>query len=105
MINDDNGNGEQDPGEAGISDVTVRFIGIVGTGKDTKIIKKETSTDADGSYTFNDLPAGRYIVIEKHKRGFVPTSHVVMKIDLAKGETSMNNDFMNKPISSLIRKR
>jgi len=85
--------------------VTIRLIGIAGTGRDTKVIKKETSTGADGSYTFNDLSAGRYIVIAEHKQGFVPASHVVMHIKLANGENSLNNDFMNRPIDSLFRKR
>jgi parallel beta-helix repeat protein len=95
-INDSNGNGKWDAGEKGISNWTIRLIGISGKGKDTQVIRNETLTDAMGFYKFDNLPAGRYIVIEKLKKGFVPTSSPFRRIKLAMDEYSMNNNFTNR---------
>jgi hypothetical protein len=100
-INDTNGNGKWDAGENGISNWTTKLIGITGTGKGTKVIRKETFTDAMGFYKFDNLQAGRYIVIEKLKKGFVPTSSPVKRIKLAQNQISTNNNFTNKPIRSI----
>jgi len=102
-INDTNGNGKWDAGEKVISNWTIRMIGITGTGKDAKVIRKETFTDALGFYKFDNLPAGRYIVIEKLKRGFVPTSSPIKRIKLAQDENSMNNNFTNRPVHNSAR--
>ncbi len=102
-INDTNGNGKWDEGEKGIANWTIRLIGITGTGKDTKVIRKETFTDAMGFYKFDNLSAGRYFVIEKLKKGFVPTSPPVKRIKLEHNENSMNNNFTNRPVHSLNR--
>ncbi len=100
-INDTNGNGKWDAGEKGISNWTIGLIRIIGTGKDTRVIRKETFTDVMGFYEFGNLPAGRYIVIEKFKREFVPTSSPVKRIKLAQDENSMNNNFTNRPVNRL----
>ncbi len=71
---------------------------MIGTGKDTKVIKQETTTNANGFYMFNNLPAGRYVVMETLQRGYVPVGSPVKNIMLAKGQNSMNNNFMNSPI-------
>lgn len=97
-INDTNGNGKWDASEKGISNWTIRMIGIIGTGKDTKVIRKETFTDALGFYKFDNLPVGRYILKEKLKKGFVPTSSPVKRKKLAQFENSINNNFTNRPI-------
>jgi len=76
-INDTNGNGKWDAGENGISNWTIRLIGITGKGKNAKVIRKETFTDAMGFYKFDNLSAGKYFVIEKLKKGFVPKSSPV----------------------------
>jgi hypothetical protein len=99
-INDTNGNGKWDAGEKGISNWTIRLIGIIGKGKNAKIIRKETFTDATGFYMFDNLSAGRYFVIENLKKGFVPTSSTVRRIKLAQNENSMNNNFTNMPVHS-----
>jgi hypothetical protein len=99
-INDTNGNGKWNAGEKGISNWTIRLIGITGKGKNVKVIRKEILTDATGFYNFDNLPAGRYFVIEKLKKGFVPTSSPVKRIRLAQGKNSMNNNFTNKPVQS-----
>ncbi|MFZ3167642.1 MAG: NosD domain-containing protein [Candidatus Methanoperedens sp.] len=102
-INDFNGNGKWDAGEKGISNWTIRLIGITGNGKDTKIIRKETFTDAMGFYKYDNLAAGRYFIIEKLKKGFVPTSSPVKRIKLAQDENSMNNNFTNRQVRSQDR--
>ncbi len=99
-VNDTNGNGNWDASEKGISNWTIRLIGITGKGKDTKVVRKETFTDAMGFYKFDNLSAGRYFVIEKLKKGFVPTSSPVKRIKLAQDENSMNNNFTNRPVHS-----
>jgi hypothetical protein len=99
-INDTNGNGKWNVGEKGISNWTIRLIGIVGKGKDSKVIRKETFTDAMGFYKLENLPSGRYFVIEKLKKGFVATSSPVKRIRLAQGKNSMNNNFTNRPVHS-----
>ncbi|MCB1641460.1 MAG: carboxypeptidase regulatory-like domain-containing protein, partial [Xanthomonadales bacterium] len=65
VFNDLNGNGLQDPGEAGLAGVTVRLItdadgdGIIDAG-DNQI--RTLVTDANGHYVFAGIPNGSYIV-------------------------------------------
>jgi hypothetical protein len=99
-INDLNGNGRQDASEIGIPGWNIKLIGI---GPDTFKVKKETTTDENGFYSFENLPAGRYIVMETPlKRGYVPTDTPVKVVNLKEGTNSMNNNFMNRPIRSLF---
>jgi hypothetical protein len=97
-INDTNRNRMWDAGEKGISNWTIRLIDITGIGKDTRVIRKQTFTDTMGFYRFDNLSAGKYLVIEQLKKGFVPTGSPVKRIKLAQGENSMNNNFTNRPI-------
>ncbi len=55
---DDNGDGVQDPGEAGVEGITVNLLADNGDG--TFTVVATTTTGPDGSYTFDDLPSGRY---------------------------------------------
>jgi hypothetical protein len=99
-INDLNGNRRQDAGETGLSGWNIRLIGI---GPDTFRVKKETTTDDKGFYRFENLPAGRYIVMETPMiRGYVPTDAPVKVVKLEDGTNSINNNFMNRPIRSLF---
>ena len=102
-INDTNGNGKWNAGEKGISNWIIKLIGITGKGKDYKVIRIETFTDDMGFYKFDNLPEGRYIVIEKLKKGFVPTSSPVKRIKLVQEENSMNNNFTNRPVHSMAK--
>ncbi len=54
---DENGDGRQDPGEAGIGNVTVELWNSNHT-----TLVATTVTDADGNYIFKNLPAGTYQV-------------------------------------------
>ncbi len=51
------------------------------------------------------MPAGKYIVKEKHMKGFIPASPPVIVVSLEKGMDSTDNNFMNRPISSLTNRR
>lgn len=95
-VNDLNGNGRWDKDEAGLADWNIRLIG---TGVETVGINKETTTDDRGFYSFENLTAGRYIIIETLKVGFVPTSAPVKTVTVAEGKNSANNNFTNRPIS------
>ncbi len=101
-FNDVNGNGINDQGEKGLSGWKIRLIGIVGTGMETKVLKKETTTNADGFYIFDNLPPGNYNVMEELQGRFVPVVSPVKNIMLTNGEISENNNFFNRPVSSLI---
>jgi peptidoglycan/xylan/chitin deacetylase (PgdA/CDA1 family) len=103
-INDTNGNGKWNAGEKGISNWTIGLNGTTGKGKNAKVIRKEILTDATGFYKFDNLPEGRYVVIEMLKKGFVPTSSSVKRIKLAQGKNSMNNNFTNRPVQSQDKK-
>ncbi|MEF3273850.1 MAG: carboxypeptidase regulatory-like domain-containing protein, partial [Chloroflexus sp.] len=54
---DENGNGVQDAGEAGIGGVTVTLSGTTGAGV---VVNLTTTTDVDGSYRFTGLAPGVY---------------------------------------------
>ncbi|MFO1430472.1 MAG: SdrD B-like domain-containing protein [Candidatus Competibacteraceae bacterium] len=64
--NDTNGNGLQDPGEAGIPGVTVKLLqdtngdGVYGGTGDAPAVT--TTTNASGNYIFDGLPQGAYVV-------------------------------------------
>jgi hypothetical protein len=98
-INDLNGNGKQDAGENGLPGWKIQLIGIV---PETVDINKQTTTDDQGFYSFEDLPAGMYLLVETLKEGYVPSGPPVLVVTLENGKNSMNNNFMNRPISSLI---
>ncbi len=86
----------------GLQGWTIKLIGIVGKGTETRVIRRDATTNDDGSYTFDELPAGRYIIREELQRGFVPVGSPVKNIVLELGENSMNNNFTNRPIQSLV---
>ncbi|MGI6496618.1 MAG: SdrD B-like domain-containing protein [Kiritimatiellia bacterium] len=62
-----NGNGVQDAGEPGISNVVVRLTDLEGTLISTNV------TDAAGAYAFTDIPAGIYFVQVLHPAGYTNT--------------------------------
>jgi hypothetical protein len=54
---DTNQNGIQDPGETGVEDINVS---LSGTDADGNAIQLSTTTDSNGNYLFDGLPAGTY---------------------------------------------
>lgn len=57
--NDLNSNGIQDAGEPGVAGVPVTISGTDADGND---VTQSTVTDANGNYTFSNLPSGTYVV-------------------------------------------
>jgi hypothetical protein len=98
-INDLNGNGRWDAGENSLSGWTIQLIGV---GAETRRIRKENTTDDQGFYRFENLPAGKYLIKENHQKGFVPTSSPVKVITLVQGENSINNNFTNRLVLSPV---
>jgi protocatechuate 3,4-dioxygenase beta subunit len=58
VFTDTNNNGRQDPGEAGLAGVQVRLLNAT----NTPITGATQTTDANGYYRFDNLPAGTYTV-------------------------------------------
>ncbi len=111
---DVDGDGVQDPEEVGIPGVTVQLTnlgadGLLGTGDDTVIT---TTTNANGNYVFDNLPAGAYVVsIPTPPAGYTQTgdpdqfglpcttcdNQTSAPIVLAPGDVFVNIDFGYKP--------
>ena len=74
IYQDDNGDGDQDPGELGLANVTVTLTppaGVdLGAGSGVAIT---TSTDATGTYSFVGLPDGNYSVTVTQPGGSTQT--------------------------------
>ena len=76
----------------GIPGWTITLLGTGGID-----IKKTVTTGADGSYTFQNLPAGNYLVKEELRNDFKHVTNPVLHIDLSTGQKSVNNNFVNRP--------
>jgi len=68
VFEDLNGNGQQDPGEPGIRNTTVQLLNSGGT------VIATTTTNADGSYRFDNVAPGNYTVRETDPAGFSSTT-------------------------------
>jgi hypothetical protein len=84
--NDLNQNGIQESGEAGLAGVTVKLLGSNGT----KVLAT-TKTDANGHYSFSNLPAGKYYIEVMAPSGYKFTtkngSGLMKAIMLTAGQT------------------
>ena len=92
---DANGDGVQDPSEAGIANVTVTLTGPNGT--------STTVTDADGLYIFDDLDAGDYVVtVGEGPANTSLTTPGTDEVILSEGEDYVEADFgFNSSASSI----
>lgn len=101
VIHDLNGNGVIDPGEPPLSGVTITLFDATGT-NDLAI----TTTNASGSYAFNNLLAGNYRVVETNLPNYIDTSVLpgvgnaaidlnTIAVTLAAGQESLENDFLD----------
>ena len=94
---DNNGNGVQDAGEAGINGVTVQLLDA-----DSNVVAT-TTTSGDGNYTFGNLIAGTYtvrVVTSTLPAGLAPTYDLdgvgtanIATFTLAAGQTRTDVDF------------
>ncbi|MDO8726213.1 MAG: SdrD B-like domain-containing protein, partial [Candidatus Methanoperedens sp.] len=89
-INDTDGDGIWDQGEGVIAGWTIKL-----KGKDGIKITDEISTDVNGSYSFDHLPAGEYTVEEEEDKDWRVTRDHKIKITLTDGANSTNNNFFN----------
>jgi len=97
VFNDEDGDGVQDPGEMGIPGVIVTLTNPDGS-------QETTVTDNTGTYTFEDLPEGDYIVeVGEGPDGTSPTTPVTDMVALEEGEDYVDADFgfMEDPLGSI----
>lgn len=66
---DQNNDGVRDPGEPGIPNVTINLTGIDSQGN--PVAPRSTTTDANGSFEFTNLPAGTYSIQQVQPEGFL----------------------------------
>jgi uncharacterized repeat protein (TIGR01451 family) len=111
---DANGDGVQDPGEAGLGGVAVTLLtpgsdGVFGTSDD--VTTANTTSDAAGHYIFDDLAAGAYVIRIAPPGGYTPTgdpdllgticticdNRTTTPILLAPGDVYVNADFGYAP--------
>jgi hypothetical protein len=78
---DINGNGVQDPDEGGVAGV----IMLLPSSGRTEI------TDADGNYTFADVPVGSQTVYENLPVGYIETTPTLVHVKVNSSETSIVN--------------
>ena len=64
---DTNDNGQFDPAERPLSGVQLELVGIDFRGQ---TVTRATTTATDGSYKFDDLPAGRYHIVEEQPAAY-----------------------------------
>ena len=86
--NDLNHNGRKDIHEPGLPGWTIKLR----TGHNTVLT---TVTAADGTYTFANLPAGKYVVREVHQKGWKRMSKNPKPIVLAAGANVTHVTFGN----------
>ena len=111
---DANGNGAQDPNEAGIAGVTVQIFtpgadGLFGTPDD--VAGPIDTTDANGNYLFDGLTPGAYVVKVTPPAGYTQTgdpdsfglpcpvcdNQTTTPVILAPGDVFLNADFGYQP--------
>lgn len=91
---DANGNGLRDPGEAGLPGVQVSL---------NSVPARDTTTGADGSYAFTDVPSGSYTVTEVDLAGYTSTTPNQRGVNLgAGGATASFGDRLAGVVSGTV---
>jgi cysteine-rich repeat protein len=93
VFHDLNNDGVKDPGEPGLSGVTIALIdpgpdGLFGTSDD--VVIATTTTAGDGSYAFTGVAAGEYAVQEIDPSGFGSTTPNAVAIVVPGGSEIVN---------------
>jgi hypothetical protein len=96
VFNDLNASGIQNPGEAGMGGWQI-YLDTNGDGKHQKR-EPAVLTDSTGSFTFNTLAPGTYLVRIGAKTGWARTTSKALSITLASGGISKGNAFGQKQI-------
>ncbi|HYN44826.1 MAG TPA: carbohydrate binding domain-containing protein [Candidatus Limnocylindrales bacterium] len=91
-VNDTNGNGVWDAGEAGIQGWKIILKNSTSVAEIAN-----TTTNVDGSYRFKNISNGIYYVSEELKAGWMNTS-ATSNLVTVDGQDIMNLNFMNKPM-------
>jgi hypothetical protein len=94
--NDLNRNGKKDEGEPGLAGWTIRLLlddEVSVSGKDEFIVS--AITNADGSYTFNNIAPGTYDVREVHQKGWKRMSKNPKDIVIVGGSNVTDVNFGN----------
>ncbi len=102
---DANGDGVQDPGEAGIPNVTVMLYTDPDGNGVYDTVAGTTTTDAAGNYIFDNLPAGSYVVSVTPPAGYNQTgdpddtldNRTTSPVVLGPGDVYVNADFGYQP--------
>ncbi len=81
-------------GESPLAGVTIQLW--IGTE-----LQATTTTAADGTYLFENLPAGDYVVMEVVPTSMYPTSTTSIPVTLAEGEHRTGVDFLNAPYGTI----
>ncbi|MBL0027043.1 MAG: carboxypeptidase regulatory-like domain-containing protein [Saprospiraceae bacterium] len=99
-----NGNGMQDDGEPGLEGV---MISLTGTSLSGKAIAENTTSDGNGKYLFDKLPAGTYKIIFSKPGGYNYTDRVQgnnntdSDADVTTGETRLINLAIGQKIDNI----
>ncbi len=87
VFNDLNGNGTPDPGDTGIGGVTVTLRNAAG------VVVGTTITDANGNYSFLNVPPGNYTVTVTPPGGSNATTPVALPVTLAPRQSVLTANF------------
>ncbi|MCK6373166.1 MAG: carboxypeptidase regulatory-like domain-containing protein, partial [Zoogloea sp.] len=89
-------------GDAPIAGVTVALVNPT-----TGAIIATTTTDVNGNYTFTNVPAGSYNVVETNKAGYLDVSDKdggnpnSISVTLTPGQSSTGNDFVDERTAAI----
>jgi hypothetical protein len=95
VYNDLNGNGVQNPGEPGLPGVTITLR------NNANAVVATTTTDANGNYSFTNLPVGAYSVTETDPAGLVSTTPNTVAVNVTSGGTATAN-FGDRPATDTV---
>ncbi len=91
--NDTDGDGAQDPGEAGVAGATVTLRLDADHDGSYETVAATQLTAADGSYTFGNLPPGSYQAVVTEPAGMNATTPTSVGVELSSGQIVTSADF------------